>query len=294
MSLGDNLQNLRKKENMSQEALAERLEVSRQAVSKWESGGAYPETEKIISICKIFGCTMDQLVMGEISFTPIDLNTKKYYDDFYNSFSKAMAFGVGLILFGVTSLLAITSYSDTEKSGYIAVGVLLFCILVAVTIFICYGIREEELKKKITTMEQVYSESEIENFKRKFPFAIAGGVGLILFGVIIMMGLSAFEAELSLPVSPAVFLLLFVTIAVPIFIYFGIQEDKYNIEKYNQGETDQQKKAGSVCGVVMLIATFLFLFSGFVFDSWKVSWAVFPLGGIICGIVSIIMGVDKK
>ena len=45
MSLSENLQNLRKIKNMSQEELAEKLNVSRQAVSKWESGNGYPETE---------------------------------------------------------------------------------------------------------------------------------------------------------------------------------------------------------------------------------------------------------
>lgn len=44
MSLSENLQNLRKIKNMSQEELAEKLNVSRQAVSKWESGNGYPET----------------------------------------------------------------------------------------------------------------------------------------------------------------------------------------------------------------------------------------------------------
>ena len=67
MSLSENLQNLRKIKNMSQEELAEKLNVSRQAVSKWESGNGYPETEKIIYICEIFNCSMDQLVKGKIS-----------------------------------------------------------------------------------------------------------------------------------------------------------------------------------------------------------------------------------
>ena len=49
MGFSENLQNLRKIKNMSQEQLAEKLDVSRQAVSKWESGNGYPETEKIIN-----------------------------------------------------------------------------------------------------------------------------------------------------------------------------------------------------------------------------------------------------
>ena len=62
MGFSENLQILRKMKNMSQEQLAERLDVSRQAVSKWESGNGYPETEKLISICEIFDCSMDYIM----------------------------------------------------------------------------------------------------------------------------------------------------------------------------------------------------------------------------------------
>ena len=62
MKFGENLQKLRKENKMSQEQLAEKLNVSRQAVSKWESNQSYPETDKIIAIAKIFNCSMDELV----------------------------------------------------------------------------------------------------------------------------------------------------------------------------------------------------------------------------------------
>ena len=65
MNLGENLITLRKKENISQEELAEKLDVSRQAVSKWESGGGYPETEKLLKICEIFNCSLDTLMKGK-------------------------------------------------------------------------------------------------------------------------------------------------------------------------------------------------------------------------------------
>ena len=66
MNFASNLQKLRKKENMSQEALAERLDVTRQSVSKWESGASYPEMDKLIYICKIFNVDMDTLVNGDV------------------------------------------------------------------------------------------------------------------------------------------------------------------------------------------------------------------------------------
>lgn len=66
MNFASNLQKLRKRENMSQEALAEKLDVTRQSVSKWESGATYPEMDKLISICKIFNVDMDTLVNGDV------------------------------------------------------------------------------------------------------------------------------------------------------------------------------------------------------------------------------------
>lgn len=62
MSLGNNLQYLRRLSgNMTQEALAERLGVSRQTVSKWELDAALPEIDKAIELCRLFSCTLDNL-----------------------------------------------------------------------------------------------------------------------------------------------------------------------------------------------------------------------------------------
>ena len=64
MKFSDNLQKLRKEAKLSQEALAEKLGVTRQSVSKWESGSSYPEMDKLISMCSIFDCSMDYLLNG--------------------------------------------------------------------------------------------------------------------------------------------------------------------------------------------------------------------------------------
>lgn len=67
MSFADNLQYLRRKNKITQEQLAEELGVSRQSVSKWETGEAYPETEKLIVLCEKFGVTLDGLLRGDVS-----------------------------------------------------------------------------------------------------------------------------------------------------------------------------------------------------------------------------------
>lgn len=86
MFFASNLQKLRKRENMSQEALAEKLDVTRQSVSKWESGASYPEMDKLISICKIFNVDMDTLVNGDVDIDSPDkeasINTKDILDKF--------------------------------------------------------------------------------------------------------------------------------------------------------------------------------------------------------------------
>lgn len=62
MNFGDNLKKIRKSHKMSQEDLAEKVNVSRQSVSKWETGDAYPEMNNILELCKIFHCKINDLI----------------------------------------------------------------------------------------------------------------------------------------------------------------------------------------------------------------------------------------
>jgi len=66
MKFGDNLKKLRKAKKMSQEKLAEKMNVSRQSVSKWETGDAYPEMNNLLELCKIFHCRINDLVNDSI------------------------------------------------------------------------------------------------------------------------------------------------------------------------------------------------------------------------------------
>lgn len=66
MKFGDNLRSLRKSKKLSQEDLAEKMKVSRQSVSKWETGDAYPEMNNILELCKIFHCHINDLVNDSI------------------------------------------------------------------------------------------------------------------------------------------------------------------------------------------------------------------------------------
>ena len=77
MKFGENLYNLRIKKKLSQEKLAEKIGVSRQSVSKWENGSAYPEMNRILELCKIFSCQLNDLVNDTIiDFNSLDEEVK--------------------------------------------------------------------------------------------------------------------------------------------------------------------------------------------------------------------------
>lgn len=90
MKFSEKLQSLRKENKLSQEQLADMLDVSRQSVSKWESGQTYPEMDKLIAMCKIFKCSLDELTNDEIKEVNSSTKTK-------NNFSNLIDELLGLI-----------------------------------------------------------------------------------------------------------------------------------------------------------------------------------------------------
>ena len=89
MKFGDKLVELRKKNGYSQEELAEKLGVSRQSVSKWESNNTYPETDKIIQIANLFDCSMDDLINDKITDIEGSLRKNK---NIYNIWDSLLEF----------------------------------------------------------------------------------------------------------------------------------------------------------------------------------------------------------
>lgn len=90
MSIRKNIEYLRKQKKLSQEELAFKLGVSRQAVSKWESGAAFPETEKMLSLCKIFDCTLDELMNTNIEESRKDQERKYTINDIINEITEIL------------------------------------------------------------------------------------------------------------------------------------------------------------------------------------------------------------
>lgn len=126
--LSENLKRIRKDNNLSQEQLAEKLGVSRQSVSKWENGEAYPEMDKVLQLCKMFNLNIDELLNQDIKEVNESkqsrINIDKYVGDFLDFITKtinlfsSMKFKdivkclieqaiIGLIIFSLLSIIGL-------------------------------------------------------------------------------------------------------------------------------------------------------------------------------------------
>lgn len=90
MKFNEKLYAFRKESKLSQEQLADMLEVSRQSVSKWESGQTYPEMDKLLSLCKIFKCTLDSLTNDEIENLSTNIKNKITIDSIVIEITKVI------------------------------------------------------------------------------------------------------------------------------------------------------------------------------------------------------------
>lgn len=141
MSIGENLQFYRAREGLTQEELAERLEVSRQSVSKWESNTSFPEMEKLMTLCSLFQTDLDTLVRGDAQAACQEDTVG--YDRHMNAFSNAVAIGVGLILLGVAAALSLYGLAGIPDTWCGAV--ILSAIAVAVAILVVAFIKSRPL-----------------------------------------------------------------------------------------------------------------------------------------------------
>ena len=96
MKFSEKLQTLRKAKKMSQEDLSVLMDVSRQSVSKWESGTSYPEMDKLLQLCKIFSCSLDELTNDEVKEINVTkeekVTPKNLVDSFFGSIERVYRF----------------------------------------------------------------------------------------------------------------------------------------------------------------------------------------------------------
>lgn len=291
-----NLTTLRRAKNLSQEQLAEKLDVSRQSVGKWESGEAYPEMKMLLQICDFFGVNLEDLVHGDVS-TP-DSNLRRQYEKVFTHRARFIATGVASIIIGVAFLLGLLAIfgSNNETVAIAGTAALMLFIAVGVTLFIMTGNAVERFEKsheKLPTT--LYKSSEIETKISRHQAGLAVGVGLIILGVALLLTLIAIfgSDNEQVAIAGAATMMLFIAIGASVATYNALQKGKYDIARYNLEHSKEylakNHKISMVSGIIMMSATAVFLIFGFLCRAWNVAWIIFPICGIACEIISVAM-----
>ena len=131
MKFGDKLIELRKKNGYSQEELAEKLGVSRQSVSKWESNNTYPETDKIIQIANLFDCSMDDLINDKV--TDVESSLRKNKNNINTVWNSFLEF--------ITNSVNMFSKMTFGEGFKCIIEILILCFLLNIAgIILCNGI----------------------------------------------------------------------------------------------------------------------------------------------------------
>lgn len=291
MAFSDNLQFLRTRRGQTQEQLAEILEVSRQSVSKWESGQSYPEMDTILRICNLYQVSLDTLLRGSVEDSLVEDITQ--YDRFMSSYARRMAFSIGGIIAGV-GLCGLLDAKGVAQ--YLTGAFLLLIIAVCVVVMVASSLQNENFRKAHPIITDFYTEKEKQIFRQKFVWFIAGGVGAILFDVaLLLFFFSKFPEEEPFESYAISVFLLIVSGAVTSFVYAGIQEEKYKIDEYNRDNAptpEVKKRKGlinTICAALMVLTTALYVGLGLALDLWGTAWWVFAVAGILCAVVHIVL-----
>ncbi|MBO6145336.1 MAG: helix-turn-helix transcriptional regulator [Bacilli bacterium] len=192
MTISERLYNLRKEKKVSQEELANELGVSRQTISKWETGESSPDFDKIAPLCEYFGITSDELLTGRTNIVEAkDIDRRRI-------FARNIAISVSLY---ILSLVAIIVMSAVFNIPVIGVGVF-FSIIAVATGLIIYTVinysdkKEKKETKKDRTVKQVCEIIDIIGVVIYFLVSFTTGAWHITWIIFLIIGL--FEAIVKL------------------------------------------------------------------------------------------------
>ena len=329
MILAEKISEERKKNGWSQEELAEKLSVSRQSVSKWESGQSVPDLNRILEMARIFGVTTDYLLKDEIeeaenvdgfksteSSKKLRKVTMEEADEFLRiktKMSPIIAFGVSLCVASAAPLIALIGLSESRRIGItedfasgIGVAILLVMVAVAVFLFILSG--RESSKYEFLGKEEIETEYGVDGivrekkngFSGKFTISVGIGVVLCILSCVPLMLCAGINAKDDIVVISVSILLLIVAVAVNLFVRVGIINSSFDVLLQEGDYTVKKKKEAPVVGAVMLVYWLIFvaIYLGWSFPTGKldISWVVWPIAGVLSPIVALItrMFVNKK
>lgn len=338
MSFRDNLQHLRATRNMTQEQLAMLLGVSRQSVTKWEAEKSYPEMDKLLKLCQIFECSLDDLVQGDLTGRtpepaaatvpagpPTDVCG---YDEHQRMLAWKVPTGVAAILVGIAIGLFFEGAADLMPVGArdgLFTLIVLAGILVGLAFLVPAGMEHAAFQRAHPYIEDFYTEDDRARARKSFSTGLIAGIALIFVGIGFLLVLGE---DRSLENVALFFLMFFIALGVWNIVHYGMLLGRTNVDEYNRSvgedleiedivnaELDsarrealltskkENEKIGAVCGAIMIIATIVglgLLFAPVLtspnpdaFDPVGTSamwfWVAWPVGGMLCGIVSILM-----
>ncbi len=321
MILADKIIEERKKNGWSQEELADKLGVSRQAVSKWESAGSVPDLQNVIRLAELFGVSTDYLLredmLPEESATayaaesieqgePVRKVSMEEANDFLDMKSRGaqkIANAVALCIMSPIVLIVLGALAEGDKlhltealAGGAGVVVLLGMVAYAVFTFITYGIqssRMEHLEKESFVTEYGVTGMVKERSRSYEPVFIRGlalGVVLCILAVVPVVIAAMAEAPeyvIGLFVAP---LLLLVAVGVNMIIRVSIVKDSYHAllqeGEFSKSEKRLNQKRNVVAAIYWSLTTAVYLAWSFSTMRWDVSWIVWPVAGVLFAAVS--------
>lgn len=329
MILADKIINERKKLGWSQEELADKLDVSRQSVSKWESMQATPDLNRVLKMAEIFGVSTDYLLKDEIEEIPtnvivqdtvstkeelrnVSMEEANKFLDVVKRTTPKIAFGVSLCIASPVILLILAGLTSTgivsdAVATVVGVTILLAMVALAVFIFITNGKDLDKFKyleeEKIETAYGVDGmvREKMTRFEHKNSILTATGVILCIVGVIPVIASALFSnpenADYVVTLSVAI-LLIIIAIGVNILIRTGSIMESYK-KLLQEGEyTTEGKKVskavGKIASIYWPVIVAAFLGWSFITMRWDITWIIWPVAAVLFGAVTGIVRTFMK
>lgn len=311
MILADKIILQRKKCTWSQEELAEKLNVSRQAISKWESAQTTPDLARILEMGRLFGVSTDYLLKDEIEqATPeemteeapvlrkVSLQEANHFLKLREQASLRIALATFLCMLSPICLLFLGALSERNSTGIsenfaggVGLAVLLLLVAVAVAIFISCGVKSQPFAFLETeAFETEYGVTGMvrqrqQQYHGRYLRSQVAGACICILSVLPLFTAFAFWAEDLVLVAALCILLLLAGIGVCFFLVSGIRMESMQKLLQEGSYTKANKKrapfTGAVITIYWLVAVALFLGYSFATDDWQQSWIIWPVAGVL-------------
>lgn len=325
MILADKILNLRKQNGWSQEELAEKLNVSRQSVSKWESAQSIPDLERILELSKIFGVSTDYLIKDEIEENQtveysepisekrrVSLEEANQFLDLKAQTKTAFANAVSLCIFSPIILILLLAFAEGKlinlsENLVTGLGVSFILILVAVAVFTFIRIDKDLEKFEFLEEEDIETEYGVvgmakdrkEKFRDSYNKSISLGVASCILAAVPLLFTAIFGEKHEYIIMVGVAILLFVIgIGVNLIVRGSIMWDAYNMlleeGDYTNAKKREKKFLNPLAGIYWLSIIGIYIGYSLIYNAWDKSWIIWPVAGIMFGIVAIISEIITK